>query len=162
MNRRHVIYLAFGSNLGDRMGYLRQALHSLPPAVEVEACSAVYETPPWGIVEQPVFYNQVVRAVTDLSPQQLLTFLKHIEQRLGRTETVRNGPRVIDIDILFYDDIELTTPELEIPHPRIEGRAFVWVPLAEIAPELVYPKLGKTAAQIVGELDCSGIRIVSL
>lgn len=143
------------------MENLRQALHSLPPAVEVEACSSVYETPPWGILDQPVFYNQVVRAATDLSPQDLLIYLKQIEQRMGRIETMRNGPRLIDIDILFYDDLELETPQLGIPHPRIEGRAFVWVPLAEIAPHLVHPKLGKTAAQVVSELDCRGIQPVS-
>lgn len=159
--KRHTVYLAFGTNLGDRMENLRQALHSLPPAVEVEASSAVYETPPWGYLDQPSFYNQVVRAATDLSPQDLLTYLKQIEQRMGRIETIRNGPRQIDIDILFYDDLEIETPQLGIPHPRIEGRAFVWVPLAEIAPQLVHPKLGKTAAQVVSELDCRGIQPVS-
>ncbi|MCX8062379.1 MAG: 2-amino-4-hydroxy-6-hydroxymethyldihydropteridine diphosphokinase [Anaerolineales bacterium] len=159
--KSHVVYLAFGTNLGDRMQNLREALSSLPPAVQVEACSAVYETPPWGYLDQPTFYNQVVRAVTDLSPQDLLSYLKQIEQRMGRVETIRNGPRQIDIDILFYDDLEMDTPQLGIPHPRMEGRAFVWVPLAEIAPHLVYPKLGKTAAQVVSELDCSGIHAVS-
>ncbi|MFN3308203.1 MAG: 2-amino-4-hydroxy-6-hydroxymethyldihydropteridine diphosphokinase, partial [Anaerolineales bacterium] len=107
------------------------------------------------------FYNQVVRATTELSPHALLTYLKQIEQKMGRTETIRNGPRLIDIDILFYDDLELETPQLGIPHPRMEGRAFVWVPLAEIAPTLIHPKLGKTAAQVVGELDCSGIHAVA-
>jgi 2-amino-4-hydroxy-6-hydroxymethyldihydropteridine diphosphokinase len=158
--KKHVVYLALGSNLGDRMANLRQALANLPPAVEVEAGSTVYETPPWGYLDQPSFYNQVVRAVTDLSPQDLLAYLKEIEQRLGRTETVPNGPRPIDIDILFYDDLELETPQLGIPHPRMEGRAFVWVPLAEIAPDLIHPKLGKTAVQVVSELDCRGIHAV--
>lgn len=158
--KKHVIYLALGSNLGDRLANLRQALGYLPPAVEVVAGSTVYETPPWGYLEQPPFYNQVVRAVTDLSPQALLAYLKEIEQRQGRTETVRFGPRPIDIDILFYDDLELETPQLGIPHPRMEGRAFVWVPLAEIAPDLIHPKLGKTAVQVVSELDCSGIHAV--
>ncbi len=155
--KRHVVYLALGTNLGDRLANLAQALQSLPPAVEVEVGSSVYETPPWGYTAQPCFYNQVVRAVTNLSPHALLAYLKKIEQRLGRVETFRNGPRQIDIDILFYDDLEMETPQLGLPHPRMEGRAFVWVPLAEIAPNLVHPKLGKTAAQIVSELDCSGI-----
>ncbi|RCK76782.1 MAG: 2-amino-4-hydroxy-6-hydroxymethyldihydropteridine pyrophosphokinase [Anaerolineae bacterium] len=158
--KKHVVYLALGTNLGDRMANLRQALGYLPPAVEVEIGSSVYETPPWGYLDQPPFYNQVVRAVTDLSPQALLAYLKEIEQRLGRSETIRNGPRPIDIDILFYDDLELEMPQLEIPHPRMEGRAFVWVPLAEIAPDLIHPKLGKTAVQVVSELDCSGIHAV--
>ncbi len=155
--KRHVVYLALGTNLGDRLANLAQALHLLPPSVEVEVTSSVYETPPWGYTAQPSFYNQVVRAVTNLSPHALLAYLKKIEQRLGRVETFRNGPRQIDIDILFYDDLEMETPQLGLPHPRMEGRAFVWVPLAEIAPNLVHPKLGKTAAQIVSELDCSGI-----
>ncbi len=159
--KKHVVYLAFGTNLGDRLANIRQALGSLSPAVEVELSSAVYETPPWGYLDQPSFYNQVVRAVTDLSPLDLLDYLKQIEQRLGRVETFRNGPRQIDIDILFYDDLEMETPHLGLPHPRMEGRAFVWVPLAEIAPNLVHPKLGKTAAQVVSELDCSGIHPVS-
>ncbi|GAB4481533.1 MAG: 2-amino-4-hydroxy-6-hydroxymethyldihydropteridine diphosphokinase [Anaerolineales bacterium] len=156
-DKKHIVYLAFGSNLGDRLANLQQALRSLPPAVEVEVESSVYETPPWGILDQPPFYNQVVRAVTELSPHALLDYLKQIEQRLGRTETIRNGPRTIDIDILFYDNLEMDTPLLGLPHPRMEGRAFVWVPLAEIAPNLVHPKLGKTAAQVVENLDCSGI-----
>ncbi|PWH16813.1 MAG: 2-amino-4-hydroxy-6-hydroxymethyldihydropteridine diphosphokinase [Anaerolineae bacterium] len=158
-HKQHVVYLALGTNLGDRLENLRQARQALPPAVEIEAASSVYETPPWGVLDQPPFYNQVVRAVTDLSPHDLLTYLKQIEQRLGRTETVRNGPRPIDLDILFYDDLELETPQLSIPHPRMEGRAFVWLPLAEIAPHLIYPKLGKTAQQIATELDCSGIHL---
>jgi 2-amino-4-hydroxy-6-hydroxymethyldihydropteridine diphosphokinase len=154
--------LAFGSNLGDRLANLQQALRCLPPAVEVEARSSVYETPPWGYLEQPPFYNQVVRAATDLSPKDLLVYLKQIERGMGRIETIRNGPRLIDIDILFYDDLEIDSPTLGIPHPRMEGRAFVWVPLAEIAPTLIHPKFGKTAAQMVGELDCSGIYPLSV
>jgi len=92
-----------------------------------------------------------------LTPQALLRFIKKLEQNLGRVTSFRNGPRLIDVDILFYDDLILDTPELGLPHPRMEGRAFVWLPFAELAPQFVHPALGKTAAQIVSELDTSQI-----
>lgn len=153
----HTVFLALGSNLGDRSEHLRAARNALSPQVEIVACSSIYETPPWGYTDQPFFFNQVLQCTTSLSPQELLTFVKTIEQNLGRMASFRNGPRTIDIDILFYDELTLDTPELGLPHPRIEGRAFVWLPLAELAPRLIHPLNGKTAIQIVGELDTSQI-----
>lgn len=153
----HLIYLGLGTNLGDRPANLKTALAGLPPVVRVLASSPVYETPPWGYLNQPAFLNLVARAETELAPQQLLVYLKGLEVQLGRKPSVRNGPRLIDIDILFYDNLVLSTPTLVIPHPRIPERAFVLVPLCDLAPELRHPVLGKTVRELAGGVDCSGI-----
>ena len=108
------VYLALGTNLGDRPANLRAAIAALPPSVVVRQSSPVYETPPWGLIDQPAFLNMVVIAETRLEPEALLATLKRIEQELGRTPAVRWGPRVIDMDILFYDDLVLETPEATI------------------------------------------------
>ncbi len=155
--QKHSVYLSLGSNLGDRLKNLHSARQALLPKVEILDCSAIYETPPWGYTDQPSFYNQVLLCKTSLTPQALLRFIKNLEQNLGRVTSFRNGPRLIDVDILFYDDLILDTPELGLPHPRMEGRAFVWLPFAELAPQFVHPALGKTAAQIISELDTSQI-----
>ena len=148
-----------GTNLGDRQANLQAAIRSLRPEVLPELCSPIYETPPWGFEEQPAFLNQVVRAKTDLSPQDLLHHIQNLEKKLGRRKSFRNGPRLIDIDILFYDDLVMDTPQLGLPHPRMEGRAFVWVPLADIAPDLVHPTLGKSISQVRLEMDTTGITV---
>jgi len=152
------VYLALGSNLGDRLANLRTAIAALPPSVVVRQSSPVYETPPWGLTDQPAFLNMVVKAETRLEPAALLATLKRIEQELGRAPTIRWGPRVIDMDILFYDDLVLETPEATIPHPRLHERAFVLVPLADLAPDLRHPVLGKTVAETLAECDTSGIK----
>ncbi|HEY6072022.1 MAG TPA: 2-amino-4-hydroxy-6-hydroxymethyldihydropteridine diphosphokinase, partial [Anaerolineales bacterium] len=139
-----IVYLALGSNLGDRLLNLRAAVDALAPEVRVVAESSVYETPPWGYADQPAFLNMAVKAETDLSPRRLLRHLKGIESRLGRKPGIRYGPRLIDLDILFYDDLVLDEEALTIPHPRLHERAFVLVPLADVAPELKHPVLGKT------------------
>lgn len=155
--QKHFVYLALGSNLGNRLENLRSAREALPPQVQIVACSAIYETPPWGYTDQPAFYNQVLHCQTSLPPHGLLKYLKTLEKELGRVASFQNGPRIIDIDILFYDDLILDTPDLGLPHPRIEGRAFVWVPFAELAPQFIHPTIGKTATQILSELDTSQI-----
>jgi 2-amino-4-hydroxy-6-hydroxymethyldihydropteridine diphosphokinase len=152
------VYLALGSNLGDRERHLRLARESLAPDVRVIRASTIYETPPWGVTEQPSFLNQVLLAESDLPPRALLHFLKERERALGRVPTFRYGPRVIDIDILFYDDILLESPDLVIPHPRIPERAFVLVPMAELAPEFRHPALGKTMQELLDAVDSRGIR----
>lgn len=151
------IYLALGSNLGERLSNLQAALAALPPGVQVEAQSPVYETPPWGPVEQGPFLNQVVRAATELSPLDLLAYLKHLEADLGRRPGVRYGPRKIDLDILFYDDLVFQQDELVIPHPHLHERAFVLVPLNDLAPTLCHPVLKKTVADLLKEVDTTGI-----
>jgi 2-amino-4-hydroxy-6-hydroxymethyldihydropteridine diphosphokinase len=159
---KHIVYLALGSNLGDRLGNLRSAREALSPQVEILACSSVYETPPWGFTNQPAFYNQVLRGATTLSPHELLAYVKKVELVLGRAPTFKNGPRLIDIDILYYDDLVLDTPELGLPHPRMEGRAFVWLPLAELAPKMVDPLTGKNAREVAQSLDCGQISRVAV
>ena len=133
------VYLGLGSNLGDRMDNLAQAVERLSQRLTLKKLSSVYETEPIYIKEQPLFLNTVLSANTRLTPFKLLSFIKGIESELGRQPSFRNAPRLIDIDILFYGDQIIDTLELTIPHPRITERAFVLVPLAEIAPGLVYP-----------------------
>lgn len=151
------IYLALGTNLGDRTCNLRRAIEALPPAVTVLAVSPVYETPPWGVADQPPFLNMALEGETRLAPPDLLQFLKQLESNLGRVPAIRYGPRLIDMDILFYDELVLETPELTLPHPRLHERAFVLVPLADLAPALVHPVLGKPVSALLAEVDTKGI-----
>ncbi len=153
----HDIHLALGTNLGDRLANLRAALRSLQPDLEVAAASRIFETPPWGFTDQPAFLNMAVHARTTLEPESLLRKLKALEVELGREQTFRWGPRLIDLDILFYDDLVLDSPPLVIPHPRLHERAFVLVPLADVAADLVHPVLGKTVRQLLADVDASGI-----
>jgi 2-amino-4-hydroxy-6-hydroxymethyldihydropteridine diphosphokinase len=145
-------YLGLGSNLGDRLGMLRAALVELSPLGQVTACSSVYETKPWGDPDQPAFLNLCCALQTQLPPEVLHAETKKIESRLGRRPTRRWGPRVIDIDLLTYDDLRLETPSLKIPHLGIEDRAFVLAPLAEIAPDARVPGLQGTVADLLARI----------
>jgi 2-amino-4-hydroxy-6-hydroxymethyldihydropteridine diphosphokinase len=152
------VYLALGSNLGDRADNLaRGKIALVQHAIRLVAQSAIYETEPWGPVPQGRYLNQVVRATTKLAPRSVLTAALAIERTHGRDrgEEVRFGPRTLDIDILVYEDLTIREADLEIPHPRLLERAFVLVPLAEIAPDLVVN--GVRVRDALAGLDSSGI-----
>jgi len=154
----HTVYLALGTNLGNRPANLKAALAALPPQMTLMAKSLVYETPPWGYTKQDAFLNQVAQVETYLEPEPLLKHLKRLEVALGRIPTFQNGPRLIDLDILFFDDVVMDTPTLVIPHPRLHERGFVLVPLNDIAPDLVHPRFNKTLRELLSECDVSDIK----
>lgn len=149
----HTVYIALGSNLGNRLSNLKNAISNFTPQMEVKKKSPVYETPPWGYADQLTFLNQVVMVHTYLEPEDLLDHLKRLEVVLGREPTFQNGPRLIDMDILFYDDVEIDSPPLQIPHPRLHQRGFVLVPLHDLAPELIHPALGKSVTEMLLDVD---------
>jgi len=152
------IYLGLGSNLGDRAVNLRAAIRALGPEVTVLSESAVYETPPWGVEDQPGFLNMAVKAETDLAPTRLRDHVKRIERELGRQPTYHWGPRLIDIDILLYGDRIVDQPGLIIPHAQMHKRPFVLVPLESIAPDEVHPALGLSVRQLLAHVDTTGSR----
>lgn len=143
---RPIVYIGAGTNLGDRRANLGGALAALARLGTVEAVSSVYESEPVGYTEQPAFWNLVARLRTALEPFDLRAALGAAEQRLGRRRTFRNGPRVIDLDVLLYGDRRVDTAELVIPHPRMMQRAFVLRPLAELDPEIRHPVSGERVA----------------
>lgn len=157
----HTTYIGLGTNIGDRLQNLQNAVAALAPQVTVLRLSAVYQSLPWGYLEQPNFLNQVLVGETHLDPVALLVFLKSIEDQLGRRKTFRYGPRLIDLDILFYDDSIIHLPEVEIPHPRMDNRSFVLLPLAEIAPDLHHPVTGKTIREMLAEIDAGDTTLYS-
>lgn len=153
-----VAYLALGANLADRFDALREATARIAavPDITLLRCSRVYETPPWGKTDQPAFANAVIAIRTGLSARRLLETCLDIEFAMGRVRLERWGPRRIDIDVLTYGDARITEPHLTIPHPAMGERAFVLVPLLEIAPDFALG--GETGQALLDRLDRSGIR----
>ncbi|HZS94487.1 MAG TPA: 2-amino-4-hydroxy-6-hydroxymethyldihydropteridine diphosphokinase [Chloroflexota bacterium] len=142
------VYLSLGSNLGDRAANLFRALNLLAPAACVERVSSLYETAPVGVTDQPAFLNTVAEVTTGLAPAELLKTVKAIERDVGRRPGMRWGPRVVDIDIILYGDVIVDGEVLTIPHPRMTERAFVLIPLAELAADVREPKSGQTVDEL--------------
>lgn len=146
------IFLGLGSNLGDRAANLGRAIELLAPEITVTKKSAVYCTRPMYVKKQPEFLNLAAEASTELSAQDTFKKIKRIESDIGRKESERFGPRIIDIDLLFYGTEQIVEPGLTVPHPRIAERAFVLTPLSDIAPHFVHPTLGVTIAELLQKL----------
>jgi 2-amino-4-hydroxy-6-hydroxymethyldihydropteridine diphosphokinase len=145
-------FILLGSNQGDRMQYLAEARRQLQAgAGSIQRESAIYETAAWGLQDQPAFLNQVLELATALPPEALLAEIHQIEKKLGRVRKIKWAARVIDIDILYFDDLVLQTPRLQLPHPHLQDRRFTLLPLAEIAPDWVHPVFRKSNRQLLKE-----------
>lgn len=155
------IFLGLGSNLGDRLQALSQAIYLLSDrGVEIGRVSTVYETPPWGNTDQPAFLNLVVEVAFEGSPEDLLVLMLETENLLGRQRTVHWGPRVIDIDLLAFGNQILVGQRLSVPHPMLTKRAFVLVPWQEIAPEFLVPGTEKTVAELLDLLPAAELNAI--
>jgi 2-amino-4-hydroxy-6-hydroxymethyldihydropteridine diphosphokinase len=152
---KNKLVLSLGSNLGNRYAYLRQAIHHIEQSFDTSTtCSRYHTTPPWGETNQAQFINMALYLDTDKSAVECMELLQKIEERMGRVKTKKWGPRSIDIDILFYANSLVTSPELVIPHPYMHERGFVMKPLSDIMPDFMHPVLNKTIAELqIGTLD---------
>ena len=152
-----IVYLSLGSNIGDRIGYLQQAtsLLSLTPEISVVSTSSFYESEPWQMNSENWFVNAVLQISTTLSPEQILSECQRIEKQLGRkrTETIGYTDRTIDIDILFFDNQVISTKDLTVPHRFFHNRAFIMVPMLEIAQDFIHPIYNKTVMELYEELE---------
>ncbi|MFC0296574.1 2-amino-4-hydroxy-6-hydroxymethyldihydropteridine diphosphokinase [Geobacillus jurassicus] len=161
----NIAYIALGSNLGDRVSYLRDAIRVLHhhEGISVTSSSSIYETDPVGYVNQGKFLNMVIEVATSLSPFALLDATQQIEQRFGRKREIRWGPRTLDLDILLYNHENIETEQLTIPHPRMAERAFVLIPLLEVNSHVAIPNLSEPLIDIIGRLpDKKGVRVWKL
>lgn len=151
-------YVALGSNLGDPIAQIEQAILSLSqiPQTVLRARSSLYRTPPWGKTDQPAFVNAVVKIETSCSPHALFEYLQAIEKSQKKKKIEKWGPRTIDCDLILYGNEVMESAELTLPHPRMFVRGFVLIPLAEIAPALIFP-MGKSITDLLVQCDCAGI-----
>ena len=156
---KHTVFIALGTNIGDREENLNTALDALQAQISIIKKSQLYETKPWGYLNHPKFLNMVLKGETALSPNGLLSFLKSIEEEMGREKTIRYGPRNIDLDVLYYDDMMLESDLLTIPHKEIRHRDFVLYPLCEIAPDWLHPKLKQNILELLVGLPPSEINL---
>lgn len=156
------VYLGLGSNLGNRQDNLEEAVWRLSRVIAVQLLSSMYDTAPVGEVNQPRFLNMALKADTALSPAWLLQEAQRIEREMGRQLPSHDAPRPIDIDILFYGSEIINTDELVIPHPRVAERAFVLVPLVEIAPQIVHPLSGKSVSEMLAALSYSPEEVIKI
>ncbi|GAB3326802.1 2-amino-4-hydroxy-6-hydroxymethyldihydropteridine diphosphokinase [Larkinella ripae] len=148
----YTVFLLLGANLGDRAATLHRARHHLQTDVgPVLHQSALYETAAWGVIDQPAFLNQVLKVLSVFPAEEILAKTQALENRLGRVRREKWGSRIIDIDLLYVDDLILKTEPLTVPHPFLHERRFTLVPLAEIAPEFVHPVFQKTNQQLLAE-----------
>lgn len=154
----HTAYIGLGTNQGDRLENIRGAISRFQPDLTLIGLSPLYETEPWGYEDQPKFLNMVAKVKTDSPPAILIGTLKGIEAHMGREATFRYGPRIIDLDILFYDDLVEEGDRVTIPHPRMDGRAFVLVPLVDLAPDLIHPGTGSSVSEMLEGLDTSVVQ----
>jgi 2-amino-4-hydroxy-6-hydroxymethyldihydropteridine diphosphokinase len=151
-----IVYIGIGSNTGDREDNCRKAIGLLGGYnIKVVRTSSMYETEPWGVKDQPRFINMAVEIETDLEPRNLLNALKDIEKKMKRVPSERYGPRLIDLDILLYNDLVMDEPDLKIPHSHMHERDFVVKPLMEIAPEAVHPTFGKKITELFSQIHRS-------
>ena len=151
--KEHSVYIGLGSNLGDRVANLRDAVHRLSAIIRVEQVSRLYVAAPLGYVRDDAYINAVLHGKTTMTPMDLLGMLQSIEVAMGRRPGVQFGPRPIDLDLLFYDSIQMETFKLTIPHPRLVERAFVLKPLVDIAPNFMHPVLYYTVTQLLQDTE---------
>jgi len=144
------VYLLTGSNVGQSLLYLQHALLQVEDELgAVTKASAIYKTDPWGNTQQNAFYNQVIEIYTDLAPDELMRKILNLEQQMGRIRTTKWAPRIIDIDILFYQHVRMNTPLVQLPHPLLHERRFTLVPLSEIIPNFIHPVLKQNITELL-------------
>lgn len=151
------IFLSLGTNVGDRLKNIKNTIIELKNILRVEKISYIYETEPWGYIDQNKFLNLCIQGSTNMSPQELLIEMKRLEEKIGREKTFQWGPRLIDIDILFYNDLVLQEEKLVLPHRGIEERAFVLIPLLDINPNFTHPIFNKSMLELSKNVSSDGI-----
>jgi 2-amino-4-hydroxy-6-hydroxymethyldihydropteridine diphosphokinase len=147
------VILALGSNKGDKLTYIKEALKKIEQLGQISAVASLYQSSAYGITNQSDFYNSALVLNTEMAPEQLLTELKKIEKQVGRTKNIRWGPREIDLDIIFYDQKQIVKKELTIPHPDFQNRVFVLKPVAEIEPELPAPGMNMSMSDLLNKCE---------